>query len=83
MLDPRLMGGCCITRRAALIDDTDEELEREIAHRWAKLIITLRRIRRQQRYFAFLGRRLQEYPAELRQRANRGNYGAALDFELL
>ena len=81
MLDPRLMGGCC-ARRAASIDDTDEELEREIAHRWARLIITLRRIRRQQRYFAFLGRRLQEYPAELRQRVKRGDWGAALDFEL-
>ena len=73
MLDPRLMGGCCITRRAALICDTDEELEREIAHRWARLIITLRRIRRQQRYCAVLGRRLREYPADLRQRVNRGN----------
>jgi len=71
--DPRLMDGCCITRRAALIDDTDEELEREIAYRWARLITTLRRIRRQQRYFAFLGRRLQEYPAELWQRVKRGD----------
>ena len=36
--------------------------------RWASLVHTLRRVRRQQRYFGHLGQSLQAYSAELRGR---------------
>ena len=36
--------------------------------RWAGLVHTLKRIRRQQRYFGHLGQRLQAYSGELRGR---------------
>ncbi len=53
--------GCCRRRR-------DRELSQATLVRWIALIRHLRRLRRRQRFFAYLGHRLQDYPEGLRRR---------------
>eukprot|EP00972_Heterocapsa_arctica_P040694 5998723-Heterocapsa_arctica.AAC.1 len=54
-------GGCCRRRH-------NQELSQATLRRWTALLRLLRRLRRRQRFFAYLGHRLQDYPTGLRRR---------------